>query len=78
MYTDIHTHNCIYKISKVMGVLITQMGEILSQGMYTSNHHNVHFKYLTIVFVNYTSIKLRGKKYFKNPQITELAFCFKS
>ena len=27
-----------------------------------SNHHVVHFKYLTILSVNYTSIKLENKR----------------
>ena len=25
------------------------------------NHHNIHFKYLTTLFVNYISIKLKKK-----------------
>ena len=32
--------------------------EILSQCIHISNHHIVHVKYVTILFVNYTSIKL--------------------
>lgn len=32
------------------------------QNVYISNHHNVHIKYCTILFVCYTSIKLGGKK----------------
>ena len=42
------------------------MGEILSQCTHTSNcisnHHKVHFEYLTILFVNYITIKLKKKK----------------
>lgn len=35
--------------------------EILSQCIGVSDRCDVHFKYLTILFVNYTSIKLGGK-----------------
>lgn len=35
-------------------------GEIHSKCIYKSNHHVAHFNYLTILFANYTSIKLRG------------------
>ena len=38
------------------------MGRILSQCRHISNHHHVHFKYL-ILFVNYTSIKLKKITY---------------
>lgn len=41
-----------------MHMLINLMVGILSQRMCTSNHHTVCFKYTTISFVNYTSIKL--------------------
>ena len=34
---------------------------MLSQGIHISNHHNIHFKYLRILFVNYTSLKLEKK-----------------
>lgn len=30
---------------------------ILSQGICISNNHIVHFKYTTILFANYTSVK---------------------
>ena len=40
-------------------VLIHLMGRILSQSMRISNHRVVHFKYLTILFVSYTSIKMK-------------------
>ena len=42
------------------------MGGILSQYTHISNHHDMHFKYLTILFVNYTAIEL-GKKEEKDP-----------
>ena len=45
-----------------MGCVNELDGEILSQCIWISNHHTVHFKYLTILFVNYTSIKLGEKK----------------
>ena len=35
---------------------------ILSQCIYVSNYHVLHFKYLTILFVNCTSIKLKNKE----------------
>lgn len=38
-------------------------GEIHSKCIYKSNHHVAHFNYLTILFANYTSVKL--KKYFE-------------
>jgi len=44
-----------------MDVLINSMGGVLSQCKHISNHHIVHFKYLLILFVSYTSVKL-GKK----------------
>ena len=37
------------------------MGEILSQCILIANHHVVHFQYLTILFVNYISLKLGEK-----------------
>lgn len=37
-------------------------GGLLSQCMSISSHHDMHFKYLGILFVNYTSIKLKKKK----------------
>ena len=40
-------------------MLITSMGEVLSQRIRIANHPVVHLKYLTILFVNYTSIKLK-------------------
>ena len=38
---------------------------ILSQCIDISNHHVVHVKYIAILFVNYTSIKLRKKFHMK-------------
>ena len=38
------------------------MGKILLQCIHTSNLHIVYFKYLTTLFVNYTSIKLKKDK----------------
>lgn len=35
---------------------------ILSQCIHMSSRYNVHFKYLTILFVNYTSTKLKKKQ----------------
>lgn len=43
------------KIREVMDVLINSMVEIFSQCL--TNHH-VYFKYLTVLFVNYTSTKI--------------------
>ena len=37
------------------------VGEILSQCKHISNYYIVHIKHLTILFVNYTSIKLEKK-----------------
>ena len=31
---------------------------IISQCIWLSNHHVVHFKYISILFANYTSVKL--------------------
>ena len=44
---------------------------ILSQCIHVSNHHPVHFKYLTTLFFNYTTIKLGGK------QCTDIHILFK-
>lgn len=45
-----------------MDVLIKLIVGILSQYICTSNHHIVHFKYIIILFANYTFIKLGGEK----------------
>ena len=57
-----HTHK--KEIREMMYVLINLMGGILSQRICIScisNHCTVHFKYLTMLFVNYTLIKLKEK-----------------
>lgn len=41
-----------------MGVLINQMGRILSRCVHISDHQDVPFKHLTILFINYTLIRL--------------------
>lgn len=43
-------------------VLISSKVGILSQVICISNHCIVHFKYIKILFVHYTSIKLKEKK----------------
>lgn len=35
---------------------------LISQSIHTSNHHTVHFRYLTMLFVSYSSVKLEGEK----------------
>lgn len=50
------------------------METILSQSIHLSNHHNIHFKYLTMLF-NYASIQLIFKK--KNNNEVELLFYLK-
>lgn len=47
--------------------VINWMGGILSQCMHMSNYHNVHFKYMTILFAKYTSINL-GKNNLGDPE----------
>lgn len=44
-----------------MDVLINQTGEILSKGVFISNHLIVHFEYSVILFVNYPPKKLKKK-----------------
>ena len=41
---------------------LTQLREFLQLREYISKHHVVHFKYNTILFVNYTSVKLEKKQ----------------
>lgn len=41
-----------------MDVLINKMVQTLGPCIYVSNHPDVNFKYITILFVNYTAIKL--------------------
>lgn len=45
-----------------MDVLINLMVVFLSQCILVTNHHVVHFKYLTILFASYTSMKLKFEK----------------
>ena len=45
-------------------------GGILSQCKCVPNHHSVHFKYLTILNVTYTSIKLNS--FLKNEKLFEI------
>ena len=47
---------------EVIDMLMNLNVGILSQGIHISNDHVVHFKYSTILFVNYTSVKLGGKE----------------
>lgn len=37
-------------------------GEIHSKCIYKSNHHVAHFNYLTILFANYTSVKVKKRQ----------------
>ena len=63
------------------GVLTSSVGGDLSQSLYISTHHVVDFKYLTILFVNYISIKLGEKrtelKHFKKKNIFNRDFLSK-
>ena len=52
-----------------MDMLINLMGRILPKCIRISNHHQIHFKYLTILFVNYTSIKVKKKVHWVNTGI---------
>lgn len=38
------------------------MRGILSKGIWVSSHHSVHFKYPTILYADFTSMKLKLKK----------------
>lgn len=51
-------------------MLINLIMETLSQCVCTSNHHTMHFKYIT--FVNYTSIKLENIKIINTLNIQDL------
>lgn len=44
-----------------MDVLINSIVGILSQCIQRSNHHIVHIKYITILFINYVSINWKRK-----------------
>ena len=48
------------------------MKEILSKCIHTLNHHDVNFEDLTILSVNYTSIKLKSKKKKEKEKLLEL------
>lgn len=45
-------------------MLINSMRGLLSQCLGIANHYNLYFKYLTILFVIHTTVKL--EKYLKN------------
>lgn len=49
-------HDILLSLCEVADVLIKLMGETPSQFICMSNHH-IHFRYLTILLVNDTSIK---------------------
>ena len=49
---------------EVMDMLINSMRGLLSRCLGITNHYNLYFKYFTILFVIYTTIKL--EKYLKN------------
>lgn len=42
-----------------MDMFINQIGGILSQYMHVSDYRDIQFKYLTILYVNYNSMKLK-------------------
>ena len=42
-------------------MIINSVGRIFSQCTHISNLHMVHLKYLTILFVNYISMKLEKR-----------------
>lgn len=46
----------------VIDVLINSTVIIISQYSHISNHHTVYLNYIQFLFVNYTAIKLAGKK----------------
>lgn len=50
-----------------MDMLINLIVGVVSKCIYVSNHRVVHYKYITVLFVNYASIKLE-KKFFKNKE----------
>ena len=56
-----HKHSIKKKSNscEVIGV-INLTAVIISQSLYTSNHHIVHFQYLTILLVSFTSVKEKG------------------
>lgn len=65
----------------MMNVLIKSMVRILSQWIYISYNYVIHFQWITILFVNYTSIKLKKDKWMNMQnklQIIEMSFTFSS
>lgn len=50
-----------------MGVLINLIEQILLQCMNISNHHAIHFKYITIFF-SYGTIKFKKENYYSLTQ----------
>ena len=47
--------------------VLTRWGDTFNRSN-ISNHNEVHFKYFTVLYVNYASIKLKFKKYVVSPQ----------
>lgn len=43
-------------------MLIDLIVVIISQCILSPNHHVAHFKYITDLFINYTSVKLEKEK----------------
>lgn len=56
-----------------MDVLVNQMGEVLSQYVCTSNHHDIHFKYLSFICQLYPNT---ADIFFKFLIIPEKTICF--
>lgn len=54
-------------------MLVNLMGEILSQCVCITNHHIVCFTYPTVLFVVYTSMKLK-KKTSKEKALIKVSF----
>lgn len=54
-----------------MDLLINFIVVIILQSIYISNHHILHVKYITILFVNYTSTKLGVKSESQNNSADE-------
>ena len=49
-------------------MLINSVGRILSKFLLISNHHDVYFKCLTILLVDFTSLKLKRDSLSKHVQ----------
>lgn len=54
----------LYEVMDVLLYSISMGGGILLQCIHMSDHHIVYFKYLTILSVSYTSIKLGKRRKF--------------